>query len=299
MTNSLNKAYARIFSLLLVASLANCDVINPEEQSPSILSVTEFEFQTDPLKEGSASSKITEVWVTVNQEFLGAYPLPAEIPVLFTGRATVRLEAGIRDNGISSTPEIYPFFIPFETEIDLLPEQRYEVRPQIRYQNNVNFGIIEDFEDGNRIFAEVITGGLNGGISIAETDAFEGSGSGRIVLKREEPVIEIASTLRFSGLNARSPFVYLELNYKSEVPVVFGIIGHNIVNGDQGVRLFEQGFFSNAEWNKIYFNLSPVLANNEFAEYQIGFQAFIPAGGDGSTLESAEILLDNIKLLHF
>ena len=282
----------------LVFLAIGCDVINPDEDEPAILKIEEFTLNTNTVTEGSASEKITEAWLTVNGEFLGAYSLPARIPVLSTGPTRVKLEAGIRDNGISRTPEIYPFYEIFETDVDLNPLINHTIAPAIGYLSNAKFALVEDFESGNSIFSQnrILDGST---IIPVETDVFEGDKSGRITLTEERPVAELATLQRYSRLNSASPFVYLEVNYKSEVPVAFGIIGYAIAGDNQGTAFLEQGFLPKAEWNKIYFNLSSTLAENEFAEYQIGLQAFIPETGEGSGLERAEVLLDNIKLLHF
>ncbi|MEZ4984834.1 MAG: hypothetical protein R2795_07325 [Saprospiraceae bacterium] len=98
------------FALLLVMSVSwwQCDFINPEEGIPSYLFIEEFTLTTGPAQ-GSNSHKITEAWVFVDDIFLGVYDLPATVPVLETGSHTVRVEAGIRDNGLGDFPNIYPF----------------------------------------------------------------------------------------------------------------------------------------------------------------------------------------------
>ena len=289
---------ATYFWCLVLLLLTSCEAINPDESQPAILEVPEFSLSTNPAIEGTASEKITEAWLTINGEFLGAYSLPARIPVLANGTTRVKLEAGIRDNGISQTPEIYPFYQIFETDVNFDPLVSQSVAPAIGYLSNTKFALIEDFESGNRSFTQNrIPDGS--GISIIENDVFEGGKAARITLTKERPIAELATLQRYAQLNTSSPFVYLEVNYKSEAPVVFGIIGYAVAGDSQGIALFEQGFLPKEEWNKIYFNLSATLAESEFAEYEIGLQAFIPDAGAGSELEKAEVLLDNIKLLHF
>ncbi|HQU57565.1 MAG TPA: hypothetical protein PLU64_00170, partial [Saprospiraceae bacterium] len=108
------------------------------------------------------------------------------------------------------------------------------------------------------------------------------------------------TTERFSGLASRSPFVYLEVNYKSDVPVLFGLIG-NRKNGipSQEVIILDPGFVPKAEWNKIYFNLSYLINEINQEEYQVVFQAFIPIENGQFSRKQANVWLDNIKLLHF
>ena len=91
--------------LLLVASA--CDEAEP---IPGYLSIPEYRIQVADPDHGSSSSDVTEVWVFIDNAFLGVYDLPAMVPVKEVGTITVRLEAGIHDNGIGQVPDIYPFY---------------------------------------------------------------------------------------------------------------------------------------------------------------------------------------------
>ena len=92
---------------LLITSLLfllSCEVINTEEDIPSIISIESIEV------DGNHSSNITDAWVYIDNEFQGVFPLPANFPVLKTGELEIIIEAGIKKNGISSSRENYPFF---------------------------------------------------------------------------------------------------------------------------------------------------------------------------------------------
>lgn len=275
--------------------LLQCDIINPEEAVPAFLQIETFELQTDPRVQGSASNKITEVWVTVNDEFLGAYQLPATVPVLMTGSVQVYLEAGIKDNGIGSTPDIYPFYRPYQTQVDLIPDQTVNLRPTTTYDPDTRFAMIEDFETGLTPFQDTILG--MGGMKVGTEDVFEGTYSGKISLTKDDPIIELATLGNFIDLTERSPLVYLEVNYKSDVPVIFGLIGNNGPNDRNAV--FDPGFNPKETWNKIYFNLSGILATSPYDKHQLGLRAFIPSENGQFTLNNATVWLDNLKLVHF
>lgn len=286
--------------IYLLASLAGfiflqCDLINPEEAVPAYLFIEPFILQTDNATQGSASEKITEVWVTVGDEFLGAYTLPATVPVLRAGEVNVFLEAGIKDNGIGSTPEIYPFYQPYEIQVSLEPGQTVNIAPQTAYDRNTRFALIEDFETGNTIFQDTLLG--NTGMSVSAVEPFEGNFSGKILLNTDNPVLEIATNAAFADLTDLSPLVYLEVNYRSEVPVIFGLVGgRNTVNQS---AVFDPGFNPKSTWNKIYFNLSSLLATSPFDSHLLALRAFIPAENGQLTLNNATVCLDNIKLVHF
>ncbi|PHN07083.1 hypothetical protein CRP01_07575 [Flavilitoribacter nigricans DSM 23189 = NBRC 102662] len=282
--------------LILTATFClQCDIINPEETVPAFLYIEPFSLQTDELVQGSASEKITEVWVTVNDEFLGAYQLPATVPVLMSGEAEIFLEAGIKDNGIGSTPEIYPFYQPYETTVTLMPDQTTTISPTTSYSRDTRFALIENFESGTSVFRDTLLG--NSGLQVSSTDPFEGSYSGKIRLSADDPVVELATIGAFTELTDRSPFVYLEVNYQSDAPVIFGLAGGAGTSNPNIV--FDPGFNPKASWNKIYFNLSALLATSPYDSHKLALRAFIPTEDGQLTLNNATVCLDNIKLVHF
>lgn len=273
----------------------HCDLINPEEAVPAYIHIEPFSLQTELSMQGSASHKITEGWLTVNDEFLGVYQLPATVPVLLAGSVNIFLEAGIKDNGIGSTPDIYPFYQPYQIQVELSPNQTTTIIPTTRYEQGAQFAFIEDFETGTTIFQDTLLGA--GGLKVSSVEPFEGNFSGKIELTTDDPVIELATISEFAGLTDRSPLVYLEVNYKSDVPVIFGLIGGKGTAGQNAV--FDPGFNPKNTWNKIYFNLSGILATSPFDAHQVGLKAYIPKENGQLTLNSATVWLDNLKLVHF
>jgi hypothetical protein len=294
-----NNSNSLLLFFCLAFSLSSCELINPEEELPAYLYIQEFNLQTNESAEGSDSEKITEAWLSVDGRFLGAYPLPARVPVLAAGEQEISLQAGIRDNGISSTPEVYPFYRTFRQNVALSPLTTDTLRPQTGYTDNTTFAFIEDFEQGAPIFQDIRIGTTDNEMRTVEDVVFEGQASGRIRLDAMSPAAELATTTRFRNLTANSPFVYLELNYRSEVPVVWGLIGFRDGVPGTGTPLFDPGFRASEEWNKIYFNLSPLLATGNFDAYQIALQAVLPQEDGEFTQPEAFVWLDNIKLVHF
>lgn len=287
------------FFLLLSASA--CDLINPEEDIPSYLWIAPFEVQTTSATQGSASAKITEVWVSVDDSFLGVYALPAKIPVLQTGNHKIKLEAGIKDNGISTTPEIYPFFQALEYNLTLKANEIDSIRPKVTYKSGIRFALLENFENNSHVFQTLVTGNESNRMSVTSEGAFEGKGSGLIQLSTQYPGVELATGNSYTGLLAKGAAVYLELNYKAEVPLIVGVIAYKTGNiGAGGQILYAAGFNASENWNKIYFNLTKVIADSKLDEYQIILKTDIPKNADGTINRSnAKIWLDNVKLVHF
>ncbi|MBK7476137.1 MAG: hypothetical protein IPN74_00385 [Haliscomenobacter sp.] len=284
---------------LILAFVPSCAWLDPEDPIPAYLQVEPFVLQTDSRSQGSASATITEAWLKINGEFLGVYGLPADIPLLEAAGGTISLEAGIKENGIGATPEIYPFYQPFTLKAVLAPQQPQKVEPLIRYRPETRFSLLEGFENSGHLFQSLVSGKESGRIQISASDVFEGNASGLILLNADNPAVELATTSRYSGLTARGAFVYLEVNYRSDVPVRFGVISTPKGGGSSTIQ-YVAGFNPSETWKKIYFNLSPAFSGSTLEDYQIILGAAIPLKTDGTlSRTNARILLDNLKLVHF
>lgn len=284
-----------LFGGLACGLLGSCDIVNPAEDIPAYVYIDTFQLETT-VAQGSDSELITDGWFSAGQDFLGAYDLPALVPVLAQGETNITIEPGIKDNGISLSRDLYPFYTSFQVSIDLQPNEVDTLRPTTQYRNDAKFAFIEEFETENHQFREIRIGDIDHRVRLTSEGAFEGNTSGLITLDRDQSLVEIATAERFSGLTDVGVFVYLEVNYKSDVPVLFGLVGHT---GGSNQTIYDPGFLPRENWNKIYFNLSPLFFEGSYDEYQIVLQAAIPIENGELTRETANIWLDNIKLIHF
>ncbi|MEM6768948.1 MAG: hypothetical protein AAF597_00060, partial [Bacteroidota bacterium] len=95
----------------------------------------------------------------------------------------------------------------------------------------------------------------------------------------------------FSDLLETRPYVWLEVDFRSDVPTRFGISGQV---GPDIARFFDPGFFPRSEWTKIYFNLSETIFRSQLEEYRFELNSVLP-----EDLTEGDVYLDNIKLLYF
>ena len=88
--------------LCFLFMLQGCNLVNPKEDIPTYISMDSVFLQsTVPVIHGSVSHKITDVWVYYNRELLGAYQLPARVPVIAKSRGQLQIVAGIWEDGLS------------------------------------------------------------------------------------------------------------------------------------------------------------------------------------------------------
>ena len=186
-----------------------------------------------------------------------------------------------------------------EFDVDFQPNQSVTLNPVTSYLPDTRFAFIENFEGPEHIFRSLRIGGPGQAMQRSTEGPFEGLASGLIVLDSANAVAEIATLPAFRDLNQGSPFVYLEMDYKSDIPVFVGLIGFEAGGPPTGISLFEAGFLPKDEWTKIYFNFSQLIFTSRFEAYQVALQAAIPTQNGTPSLNTARVWIDNVKLVHF
>lgn len=260
------------------------------EMAPAFVAIDALVFDAGNTPGGSTAD-ITEVWAFADEVFIGAFPLPARIPILRAGATSIRLESGIRQNGISSTPDFYEFYTPVERTLELVPGETINLGTQtVTYRDDVKFGFIEDFEPGrDRVFTIISRGNL--GLDVQSETVRTGTASGVIRLSEDNSEVLLSTELLFRDLLENRPYVWLEMDFRSEATTRFGISG---AVGFELLRNFDPGFFPQDQWTKIYFNMSETIFRSEIEEYRFDLNTVLPAD-----MTEADVYLDNMKLLYF
>ena len=285
------------FLFLILTVFSSCDIINPEEDIPAYLQIEEFQFSRGAFP-GSGNAKIPLAFVYINGEVLGIYELPITIPVIANGQTNIIIDPGIEANGISASPESYPFYERFEITLELKPGETTTIQPTTTYADFADAIGYENFEGNFNSFSFEIDGNDEPELRNSAIDVFSGLTSGYIQLTDSNNVISVGSDLIQDFPPQGSP-VYLEVNYKSDLPVAIGIIPFS----DNGlvVRVGEdqnKGFNPKGEWNKIYFDFSDTflaLRNlPEVTSFRISITTLIPSDYEDDV---AEVFLDEIQLV--
>ena len=266
---------------------------------PAYIYVDQINFAVDTaLQQGSASSALTDVWVSVDGQSLGANNPGSIFPVLFDSNLVnnnIKIYGGIKENGINNTRIIYPFYAPFEIDMKLQSGKIDTFSPVLNYDPDANIIIVEDFENNNQpIFTDDRDGNPNTYMLIQSDEVFEGNASGQLLLDSVNLECTIASSTRYYDLQpSGSSFpVYLEINYKTNTAFQVGLIAH--LSNSNVEYIYKGGMNASSEWKKIYFNLTNEVFGAPTNEFSVVFKAV-----KLSEASQPEIYLDNIKLLHF
>ena len=288
---------------LLVLTLAACDMTPAQE--PAYLRVDALalaDIQDEPWA-GNTNSHITTTWVEVDGVNLGAFDLPMEIPVIVAdGMHEVKLYPGIDINGIAGFRGVYPFYEPLVSNI-LLGKGSVSNLPignspyVIAYGSNCMVGVnLEDFNSAGRTMVPAATSDtswttvssaqlkfppINGESNVASGMAILNGGIGRF-----EAVSNTAYSLPTGGDN-----VYVELDYRSTLPVTIGVIA----NRPSGIiQQPTATLYPKDEWSHAYINLvTEVSGFPDAYDYQI----FIGTAKD-STGKIDTILIDNMRMIY-
>ena len=258
---------------------------------PTFIEVPSVQVVTDA-RQGTTQHQITEVTAYADSQLIGTFPVPGTFPLLVDGSFALDLFAGIRVNGQAATPGIYPFFPPSRQILTADPGQVVRVQPLYRYASEARFVFVEEFSD-IPIFEDDLDGDRQTSLTVVTEGPLIEGPTARGTVSAEHPDLEVATrdvyTLPTNGSSA-----YLELQYRSDVPVWVGLRGHGSVTGPASAYILV--LFPAGEARKVYVDLRETLQASALSGYQVIFMiTFDPALG----VSPQHVWLDNLKLLHF
>lgn len=278
-----------LLALGCAALLAGCD--KEPGEIPAYIDVGEVRLTTEP-GEGAPSHKITDLWIELGDEFHGAYPIGQPIPVLENERTRLLIFPGVKMNGVTSFPDIYPMYAPIRDTLDFRYGERIELPVTFQYKENVFFALQEDFEEPHRLNVDLDEYDTTV-ISRTSVDVKWGQRAGLIELSHEFPRLKVGSDMIFD-LSQPNRRVFLELDYKSEEPIFIGFRGNRAGLAPQ--NLLDAVINPRDEWNKIYFDFTNFVRGTQWDNYQLLIEAGWTPRAD--TTEKSRIWLDNIKLMY-
>lgn len=284
--------FITLFTLIAVAGLFQaCEKDIANNGIPAFIKIDTMTVSTGT-GQGSASHKITDAWVFIDNEPIGTFELPALIPILEEGTHTLLVRGGIKMNGIAATRVPYPMYQFYEQQITLIKDCVVTVTPAIQYFPGIQFPYIEDFTSGGvSLIAAPGISDVDIQRLTSGPDLLQGP-CGAILM----PPGQIDTALFYTNTNIELPIngtvVYLELDYKNNFPFVMGLYVNNPSNVIQK-QLFQ--FNQSEQWNKIYINLTDyVSAETSALDFNLFFGA-IKVGED--TTKDVKIFIDNVKLV--
>jgi hypothetical protein len=292
---NMGKKYFKLLSaVIFIMAFYACNPLNPAQEIPSYITIDTISFEVTDPKQGTSNQKITDAWVYINENLVGAFELPATFPVLAEGNQRLLVVGGIKINGIASSRTAYPFFRGFSQNISLKLKETLLVKPTEQYKPSTNFKYSTDFESGLDLIdlpnasasPQLIVSPL-----ILQTDLNGTACAGFVIDENSKNFSVRQKTDTALFLKTGGTPVFLEFNYKSNHPFSVGLIA-SYDNSDEAFRIISVNPSQN--WNKIYVNLTGKVNENFQAKgYNIWF-----FGNKVDSIAKGEIFLDNIKVLY-
>lgn len=293
------KPYGLIAIILLTLHLMGCKLIDKHEEIPSFVHIESFILETTTLQ-GSTNSKISDVWVYVNDNLEGVWELPATIPLHYQGSQNIKFYAGIKKNGVSANRTQYPFYTPFEVTLDLVGDSIIQLDPHITYSDKYSIWK-EDFEDpgfklnknpGSDTSMFIVSSADYG--NLLEGDA------GLILMNSSNYYCEMRTNeLSFNDFpKLLEQPCYLEMNYKCNKSFIVGLLHKdgglpyyattplitlNPTTDDNGVD----------QWNKTYLYITDVT---NFYPSATEFDIYISVT-NSEAKDDLKLFFDNLKII--
>lgn len=285
--------------ILVLPAILSCEKFEGPQTIPSYISVDTFILDpNNQLELGYTSLNVSDVWVYVDDQIIGAFELPAlRIPILVEGVHKLTLVPGIKNNGMSGTRAPYYFLEPdIDTAFVFIIDTIKKVIPHVRYYNTTIPVWLEDFDDeSNSLQPSPDSDTILQFLQYEPVNSLYGNFSGRGVVDRQHTVLEVASFSE-EGIGLELPTnsspVFLEMQYNIDIPIYVGlfIIQTNVQINRHPIVVLNPTY---GVWKKVYVNLTPTVSDNYNADY---FNVFIRAELP-SSMDSAVLLFDNFKLL--
>jgi hypothetical protein len=284
---------SKIFYLLsfIFCSFLFLSACKSTEPIPSYIQIQPFQFLQNT--RDSVTTNIRHAWVFLGGDFLGAYTLPASVPVLKEGTQPLKIFGGIDKDGIATTPDMYPLYAEHTQNVTLNIGKTTTIIPKIQYINTVKTIFSENFEAGNN-FSEDIDADKTTNLRRAETTILYGKQCGNIQLDENHPLSQVAAVTPLQGLQADKE-IYLEMDYLTEANLGVGVTGLDA--SGMRVNYFFLYLRPNIAKNKVYIALSKKLITVNLQQAQLMFSAELPKENGSFTKTKASVWLDNVKIL--
>ncbi len=243
---------------------------------------------TSTFAQGTNDHKITDTWVYVNGQYVGAFPLGGVVPIVATGNADIAMYGGIKNNGISATRLPYAMYTGYEFSQNFEAGKTYTINPVYNYVSGAQFHLIEGFENSGVLFsaegdsAFSLTGGSN-----TNKEVYEGLHSLFMGMSDAKPNAAIKTSGHIYTFPQTATTVYLEMNYKCNQKVLVTLLAGDTEERSVITLNRTEG------WNKIYIQLSEAVYTQPLYNY---YDLIIKASKE-TTIANPEIYIDNIKII--
>jgi hypothetical protein len=283
-----------IYFGLLLAIPFLFSACNKAEDVPSYIYIKPFELTTVS-GEGENTTKVTDAWIYVNGDAIGAYKVPGEVPIPPTGKVDLVIYPGIRNNGSSATPAIYDHYSSYKVSLNLIAAKTDTIYPKMTYVPDLKFAWMDNFEQQTALVYNVDSDSLNN-FQVTKLGAKYGANCGYFKVTEKSTTMSVTTKEGIKNIPSNQR-VYLEVDYRGTADLKVALAGNQKTSS---VELEAVTYFAKGEWNKAYINFHfKDYAAIDYPSFNFIFAAKLPTDESGKpTVKEAELRIDNIKLIY-
>lgn len=288
-----------VFYVAVIGLLASCGMVGEGEATvPAYICVPSYTFVTDTssfnsdIYQGAPSEKFLDMWFSDAGKSIGVVKWPSLIPFQKTGTTQVWVEAGISITGQDEKREAYPLVSQHIEVRDFKPGVIDTIYPVFKYLPNIEFKFIEDFDRPGSFLKmnPAYKAPLDTIVKVSDSRAWKpGKNSGKIELDPSHKIMQLISE-EYLLPRSGSP-VYLEIDYKSNIPLDIGYYYQDPILGASTANSVVQTY-PNSEWKKLYIKLT-----DEVAARKDGTLYIMYIGIYNAENVVPEVYIDNVKLV--
>ena len=287
-----NTLYSLFVLSFLLVTVSSCEKFSGDQTIPAYLSIDSVYLNiTDHDKQGAATQHITDVWVTIDNDFMGAFELPAKFPVLKSGQHTVTIWPGIKKDGIAATRTSYMYYSSIARTVNFTKDSTSKLGTlRTSYQATTSFPWKEDFEVKTVHYLDTTSRST---AYIQYTPSHDpilfGNYTGIVVLDSLHDFFECQT--HGDAIPISSSPVYLEMDFNTTNKLNVGVFTYSSSYLYQTTVITLNA--TNGAWKKIYIDLTTTL--NAYPGMQ-SYRVFLGTFKD-SDKKTSSILFDNFKLV--
>lgn len=277
--------------MYVVAFAVACNRTDTSE-IPAFIRTNQVFFSTQPAQ-GSNSSAISELWYYSDGDVLGVVDTPVALPLLKQGVQTITIFPGIKNNGMGTSRIRYPFYTSFDTTLDVVPGETFELQPAFTYLSSAVIDASRNFEAGNSFVEAPFN---NGQIELLNEPSLAASGVRCVRMKLPYGAALLSYLDETNILLTSGNVAFLEMDYSCNNTFVVGVYVISDGNSSKVPVLYltptQTANSITPVWNKIYMDLGMIASQNVSADY---YRLYVECSSQEST--EPVIYLDDIKII--
>lgn len=280
-----NWIIAHFVGAVAVVSMGGCD----DEPIPAYANVDAFVLNVNA-GQGAGTHGITDGWLYIDEQLVGAFEIPFEVPAMANGEHTVRIRPGIKLNGLQSQRTPHPFLNDYIITTGLWPDSTTYFHPVTSYRDGITFAVSEEF-NGIGSSIKSTTYSLHDFQRVDDTLLFPVNEVLRMYLNTGEVGYGECESQNIYDLPKVGRTVLLEFDYRCNTALSAGIFVYQSGGGVDDIPIVT--LYPTTEWKHVVVNLTENVSYNVNS---IGQSLLFRISANGDQTEVQEAFIDNITL---